>query len=295
MGASTNPAGLSLPRLLRRFWRKVLPTLGLVSLEAVADVLFPLFVGFAINGLIAGTHGGVAALGGLALAALAVGSARRFYDTRAYAGIYETTVHELVERESEAGRAVSTVAARVTLLTEFVEFLENSMPSIITSAISLVGILAIVASIDRGVLAGCLGLMALVLAQYTVTGRLNYRLNAGYNDELERQVSALSGDRTRLRRHVEALMRWNVKISDLETLNYAVVFAGVVALLVYAPIAIVQDSPAQYGIAFAAMLYVFQYIEVLAMLPFYLQQLIRLQEISGRLAATVGDSRLPAP
>ncbi|MEM9563325.1 MAG: ABC transporter six-transmembrane domain-containing protein [Actinomycetota bacterium] len=271
---------------LRFRWRIGL-TVTLVVVEAVVGLLFPLFIGIAINGLLDDSLDGVVALGGLGIAALAIGSLRRLIDTRTYTGIYRQVASEMVEAEQGKGTSTSTIAARTTLLTEFVEFLENSMPEIVNTVIGVVGTLVIIANLDIGLFWACLGLLAVILVTYWVTGGLNYRLNQGYNDELERQVATIeSGDRARIGLHFSALMRWNRRLSDLETGNYAVVWLGIIALLLYTPIAVVVPGETEYGFAFSVLVYVFQYVEVLAALPLFIQELVRLREISTRLPIT---------
>ncbi|MEM7417260.1 MAG: ABC transporter six-transmembrane domain-containing protein [Gemmatimonadota bacterium] len=279
--------------LVRRFWVRVSITTVLVVLESVVTVLFPLFIGLAINGLLVDSMNGVIAFGALVAAAVILGSARRAYDTRAYAAIYETTASELVERERARGTDVSTVVARTRLLSEFVQFLETSLPGVANGSISLVGTLVILATINIPVFLGCLGVVLVVVVQYALTGRLNYRLNEGFNDELEGQVDAIaSPDPVVARTHFRTLMRWSIRLSDLETVNYAVIFVAVIALLVYAPVALV-DQTAEYGFVFAALMYVFQFTGDLEAFPYYVQQVIRLREISARLGDT-GEDAAPA-
>lgn len=270
--------------LISRFRWRVSGTAALVLLEAVIELLFPLFIGIAINGLLHGNLAGVLALGGLGLGSLVIGSARRFFDTRAYTGIYRQVATEVVAYEQQKGSSTSTIAARTTLLNEFIEFLENSMPQIAKSAIGTAGMLVIIAAIDLSVFLSCLALLVLVVLTYWATGRLNFRLNRAYNDELEQQVETLAtGNAGLIGRHFTTLMGWNRRLSDLETLNYGAIWLGVIALLVYAPIAVITPGDTDYGFAFAAIIYVFQYIESLATLPLFIQQLIRLKEISTRL------------
>ncbi len=266
------------------FRLRVAATGVLVLVEAGLELLFPLFIGLAIDGLIDDRLDGVVALGLLGLAALIVGSGRRFFDTRTYAAVYERAAGRMVAREQERGTPTSTVAARTSLLGELVEFLENSMPEIISATIGTLGMLVIIAGLDIGVFLACLGLLALMLSIYWLSGDLNLRFNRGYNDELEAQVDAIdSRDPVRIGRHFSALMRWNRRLSDLETVNYIVIWLGIIALLVFTPIAIIEPGTTEYGRAFAAILYVFQFVEALVTLPLFIQQAVRLKEISTRL------------
>ena len=153
---------MSLVQLVRRFPWRVGSTIGLVLVESIIELLLPLFIGLAINDLLEDRYGGLIALAGLGIAALVVGSVRRFVDTRAYAGMYEVIASEMVEREQARGTETTRIAARTTLLGEFVEFLEDSMPQIISAAIGTVGILIIIAGLNTNVLFACLALFVLV-------------------------------------------------------------------------------------------------------------------------------------
>ncbi|MEL7207064.1 MAG: ABC transporter six-transmembrane domain-containing protein [Actinomycetota bacterium] len=274
--------------LIRRYRWRVGATLGLVLAEALIDLLFPLAIGVAINGLLDESVAGLVVLGALGVLALVVGSARRFFDTRAYAGIYETVAAETTDQQRRLGAPTSAIVARTNLLREFVEFLENTLPQLIGSAVTVVGTLGIIAALDLSVFVGCVALLGLIVATYVVTGPTNYGYNARYNDELEAQVDKLSGtDRRAVDGHFRELMRWNRKLSDLETVNYGVIWLGVIALLVYAPLAIIEPGQTEYGFAFSAIVYVFQYVEAIALLerrPLVAQASLERAGADGQLA-----------
>lgn len=260
-------------------------TFLLVVMEAALGLLFPLLLGNAIDDLMAGTYLGLMLLAGLGIAMVIIGSARRLYDTRVYSSIYRIVAAELVDRERRRQATLSRISARTGLLNEFVEFFENSMPEVVGALISLVGILVILASLSLPVLVGCVLLFLLVVLVYVVSGKLNYRLNAGYNSQLEQQVGAISSPRPdRAATHFGRLMKWNIRLSDLETVNYLVIWLGAIALLVFAPVAVVAGGALKYGVVLAVMMYVFDFIDWLVELPLHVQQVIRLQEISRRLS-----------
>ncbi len=276
---------LSLKTIFLRFKWRISFTFSLVFIETLLDLLYPLFIGWAINDLLAGKYDGVYLLVTLGVASILIGSARRFYDTRIYAGIYKTITPEMVSREKLRGQSTSTIAARSQLLTEFVEFLENAMPEVIGSMVGLVGVLMIISALNINVFAACLLLLGLILLIYMLTGSLNYRLNAGYNGELENQVGMIEQQNMKsLKAHYHKLMSWNIKLSDLETGNYFLIWLGVVALFAYSPVAAIGQGELNYGLIFSLMMYVFEFIEKAATLPLYLQQIIRLKEISTRIA-----------
>jgi ABC-type multidrug transport system fused ATPase/permease subunit len=277
---------ISFGSLFSRFRWRISLTFTLVIIESLLEVLYPLFIGLAINDLLAQRYEGLLHLGLLGVASLLIGSGRRFYDTRIYAGIYRQVAVELVERKQAAGASISQMTAHTNLLAEFVDFLEDTMPELIGALVAVVGILVITAQLSLPVFVGCLALFLLLIVVYTITGRRNFQLNAGYNNQLEKAVDAIaSKQRDRLTNHFHRLVQWNVHLSDLETLNYAVFWLGAVALFLFTPYSAVRAGVLEYGLVFSLLLYVFEFIEWLSDLPLHIQQAIRLREISRRLTS----------
>lgn len=277
-------ANITITSLVSRFKGKVSLTLLLVLAEAILGLLFPLFIGYAINDLLVEKFTGIYLLGGLGIFSLIVGSGRRFYDTRIYSQIYIRISEEMVAKEQARESSLSKISARASLLTEFVEFLENSMPMILESIISVVGILVIIFTLNLTVFWASIGLFILMVVIYLLSGKLNYRFNEGYNNEIENQVTALtSQDLGIIRKHLKAVTIWNIKLSDLETWNYAAIWLGIIAVLLVTPLVVIGSGVINYGRVFSILMYVFQYTESLLMLPYFIQQIIRLQEISTRL------------
>lgn len=250
-------------------------------LEAVGWVLFPLVIGRAIDSVIAGSRRGLHELALLGVVTMGVHIARRVYDSRAYGRIYVRLSRDLVARQAETSTSAKT--ARLGMLKEVVEFFENSLPSLVSAVLGLVGTVAILAVLNLPVFAGCAAVMGATAAVYALTGRLTTRFNEGYNDEFERRVEAVeSGKPRQVERHVRRMMRWNIKLSDLEAANFGVVWVLMVALLVFAVSASVTDQ-VQYGEVFAVVMYVFEFMEAVTLLPLHYQQWLRLREIAGRL------------
>ena len=294
MTAEAAPARFGVWGLVKRFRWRVVGTLALVVLESVGFLLFPLLMGITIDGLLEDDYRGLFVFFAALVVTLAIAAGRRFFDTRAYTSVYRTVASEMVENERRKGTPVSKIAARSTLLVEFIEFLENSLPMILGSFISITGTLVILFGMDARVGVASLGLIGLIGGVYVATLRLNTRFNTGYNDELESQVDAISSNSMpETMAHFRRLMRWNVKLSDLETINYSIIFVGVVALMIFSPVALVSEG-ARYGLVFSGIMYVLQYIEDLLSAPLHLQQLIRLREIGTRLS-TAPDELQEAP
>lgn len=275
---------ISINSLIIKYKWKISLTFILVIIDSLLYLFFPLFIGFAINDLLVDKYTGIYQLAGLGVLSLLAGSARRFYDTRIYSSIYTEVASSLVEKEERKGSSVSKTVARTNLLREFIEFLEESMPEIVGGIVSIFGIIVIVFSLNENVAYACISMFFLLALTYTASGKLNYQLNARYNDKLEEMVDSIgSKNRKVIKGYFGSLMKWNIKLSDLETINFAVIWVGIIALFIYTPISVIDSGVVKYGLVFSVLIYVFDYIDNVVDFPLHIQQLIRLHEISNRL------------
>lgn len=275
---------ISLKILIKRFWKKTIWTWFLVILEGVTLLLFPLIIGWAVDDLINKQLAGIFQLAGLCLVLLIVGSGRRFYDTRAYGRIYKTVSNEMVGRQIDGKINVSKIAARTNLFSEFIEFLENSIPDIFSHLIGLTGTLVIISIIDIRVFIACfVGTIITSLIFYFSQNKMLY-LNKGQNDEFEKQVDLISShDRSKIKTHFSRLTKWNIRLSDLETINFSLTWIALSFVLLISIIVVGSSQSATFGQVITVVMYVFGFIESILTFPLYYQQIIRLQEIASRL------------
>lgn len=256
-------------------------TFTLILLEAAASLLFPLFIGMAVDDALSGDYTGAIQLGVLGLCALGAGAGRRFFDTRFYAKVYEEQGDKILKLQAEESTSVKT--ARLNMLREVIAFMEHSFPALTNSTIGFVGVIIIIATLSFQVFIGTLIASVLIMVIYLLTGKRTTRYNKGYNDELETQVSAIeSNEPDQTRGHIKRLMRWSIRLSDLETVNFSVSWIFLMAFLVVSIVVSAGDSTIQTGGLFALVMYVFQYIESLMSLPYFYQQWLRLREIGER-------------
>lgn len=256
----------------------------LILADSALSVLYPLFIGYAIDDAIKQTYSGAIWLAGLGVTTLVVASARRFYDSRFYAKVLEKMTVELNEKLMETSS--STKAARFHMLNEMVEFFENNIPALVRSVIGLAGTLMVIATLNLDILWLCLGVMLLVIIVYGVTGNKTLRYNKEYNNELEGQVDIVSENNTdMLRQHIRRLMKWNIKLSDLEMINFSIVWLTMIIALVYAINFAAQGNAITYGAIFSLVMYFFQFMEDVISLPLFYQQWLRLKEIGQRLSS----------
>ena len=267
------------------FWQykwRLLFTLFLILSEAGLAILFPLFIGKAVDAAIHHSYLGAIQLGIVGLLALIIGMGRRVYDSRFYAQIFERLGTQMIGRSQESND--STKTAHLHMLEEIVEFMENTVPELINQIIGLAGIVLILAFLNIQIFVGAVITLFLIFIVYILSGEKTTRFNSAYNDELEKQVEVIAlQDRRTLSAHLRELMRWNIKLSDLEALNFSLSWLILMAFLVISIVLAIQSGITQYGALFALVMYVFQLIEHIVALPLYYQYWLRLTEIVQRL------------
>ena len=218
----TNDTTVSLRRLFASHRWRILLTWGLVLLEAAAMLMFPLVMGIAIDGMLQQRYFGLGLLGGLGAFAVLVGALRRFYDTRVYSKIYARVAEQIVAHEHRRKTEVSAITPRTNMATEFVEFLENSLPEIINCVIGLVGALLMISFLQLDSFFACLAATVVIVIIYAATSGRTLRLNQGANDESERRVDVIGrNDRQEVSGHFRQMMRWNIRLSGLETATFS--------------------------------------------------------------------------
>ena len=272
--------------LLKDFLRnQMLPfgfTCSLILMEALLTLLFPLFIGYALEDAMSGTYRGVFQLGTLCLATLIVGVGRRFFDSRFYAKVYKKMGALIIAGLNE--QDTSTKSARLGMIKELVEFLEFSLPELINAMITLVGVATIVATLNLNVFWGTLITTILILVFYWISSAKTLRFNKASNDELERQVDVISkNNETELKSHLKKMMQWNVRLSDLEAVNFSLSWLVLIIFLMVSIVISVDAQFVKYGALFSLIMYVFQYMENVINIPFFYQSWLRLREMTNRL------------
>ncbi|MEM7367041.1 MAG: ABC transporter six-transmembrane domain-containing protein [Bacteroidota bacterium] len=273
---------MKLSLIFSEFRWKFILNFFLILSEAIIELLFPLFIGFAIDDAIKGEYLGALQLGGLGVAIIFIGGGRRFFDSRFYAQVYQKLGRQIMSRLKEEDASVKS--ARLSMISEVVEFLENSLPELLANVIGMVGVVIIIIGLNIQVFLWSLLATVLVFLIYFLTRKKTLRLNAAYNDEIEKQVKIIhSNDSGRLSSHLQNLMKWNIKLSDLEVVNFSVSWIVLICFLVISIMLSAGTGTVEYGALFSLIMYVFQYIGSVIALPFFYQSWLRLSEIRQRL------------
>ena len=275
---------MTLISIFKQFKWRISFTISLVLLEGYLFVLFPLVIGYAIDDLLNNSYYGLIQLAALGVAELVVGSARRFYDSRAYAGIYQELGTQVINNDNKS--STSILSARINMLEELVEFFENTFPDLFHSLINLIGTVIILYSFSQNIFYGCILLAILTVVVFGLTSKKTMAYNHHYNNALEEQVDIIDKRQPeKFKFYMRDLMRWNIKLSDLETINFSIVWLAIVGLFLFAIVDIIQNSTAavEYGAVLSVVMYVFQYADGLIEIPENYQEWLRLKDISKRL------------
>ncbi|MEM7351487.1 MAG: ABC transporter six-transmembrane domain-containing protein [Acidobacteriota bacterium] len=273
---------IHLGAIARAFRWPIAGTWAIVLVENVLLALIPLLIGFAIDGLLAGGLRELGLLGGVLVLLTVIAVLRRFYDTRVYSRI-RVELGTRVDRK-QATLDVSAKDARLDMARELVDFLEIEAPGLLTAIVQMV-VTLVVLSIFHVHLAFSAGAVTLAMVVvYSCFHNRFYRLNAELNAQKEQQVRIV-GERRRLSllRHLRALQRSEIRISDTEAIVYGMIFLSQIAFIICNLWLASRLEDMSTGKIFAIVTYSWEYIEAALMLPIAMQSWSRLSEISSRI------------
>ncbi|MCR9137674.1 MAG: ABC transporter six-transmembrane domain-containing protein [Alphaproteobacteria bacterium] len=273
---------LTIGTLLHVFRLRILLPWAMVLAETSLMALIPLFIGFAIDGLLAGTSRELWTLAAIMLALVVVAVIRRVYDTRVYAAIRVELGKEQAARSADL--PVSALNARLGMGRELVDFLEQTLPEAMAAAVQLT-IALIVLYAFAPVLALAGGVAALVmLAIYALFHRRFFHLNGALNQQTEKQVHVLEQRKARpVRAHLMRLRHHEVRLSDTEAVLYGAIFIVLLGLILFNLWFAATELKITFGTIFSIISYSWEFVESALALPFTLQSWSRLSEIMRRL------------
>ncbi len=273
---------LTIGTLLSVFRWRVGLTWFLILAETALTVLIPLFVGFAIDGLLSEDFEPFVQLGALMVALTMISVIRRIYDTRVYGMIRVELGKALAARFSNL--PISSLNARIGMGRELADFLEEILPSAIAGVVQFV-VSAILLFYFSPVLAlSACGVLVGMISVYALFHSTFWQWNRALNEQMEHQVSVLEQRRDRpVFVHLSKLRRFEVKLSDTEAVLYGVIFILLIGLLLFNLWFATQNLDATPGMIFSIISYSWEFAEAALALPVTLQSWSRLSEITTRL------------
>lgn len=274
----------TLKKLARLHSKKLILTLMLVVAENVVYLLYPLMAGFAINAIIKGQsiHALLYAL--VVFTMWAIGAARRSMDTRTFARIYAGLAVPVILAQRKDNHSHSTVAARVTLSREFVDFFETHLPLLITSLASITGAVIMLLTIELWAGVACLSILiffSFFLSGYT---RKNEYLYEKLNNRLEKEVGFVGyASEQTLTKHYAFLARLRIRLSDREAFGYLSI--GIAAALLFAVTILLMSVKGveNAGHIYSVMTYMWMFAMSLDDAPSLLEKYSQLKEIGKRV------------
>ena len=280
-----------LTRVLREFRGRLCLTYTLFTIEMLAALLRPYFLGSAIDGLLRGSYVGLAQLSVAHLLYLGVGTMRHMYDTRTFTAMYTSFVTGLLARRTDDAN-VSRQSAHSMLSRQVVDFLEYDFNYVVEAVYNVFGSLILLALYNRTVVSICLAVLVPVILLGHRYGRRAIRLNYQQHDELERQVDVIGGrDTVAIAEHYRRLREWQVRLSDQEAWNF-----GVTELLVLIAITAslivtteMHGAALQVGAVVGIYNYILKFASGLETIPYMIQRFGALKDILRRLGVAATE------
>jgi ABC transporter transmembrane region len=285
---------IDLINILRNFPGRIALTWGIVIFENILIALVPLLIGLTIDGLLAGRLDELGWMVATLASLCVVAVGRRIYDTRTFGTIRLHLGDELHCRIPDL--KISARSARLDMSREIVDFLEHGAPELITAIIQITVSLVILSSFDFKLGLSSIAVLVGMILVYGCFHSRFYKHNANLNEQREKQVDALaSGNRLGIFRHLRALRRHEVSISDTEAVVYGGIFLLQIAFIaanLFLGAAIFDVTAGQI---FSIATYSWEFVEAALLLPFALQSWSRLSEIIGRINGhEAGDRQMGA-
>ncbi len=282
--AVSNSAVKTLKLLGQRHSRKLILTFLLVAAENITMLLYPLLAGFAINAIVTGQALHAVLYAVMVFVMWAIGAARRSIDTRTFARIYAELAVPVIIAQREEQYSASTIAARVALSREFVDFFEKHLPVLVTSVASIIGAAAMLLLLQFWTGVACLFILAFFALFLPGFSSRNEALFVRLNDRLEKEVAFVnSASRRSLSRHYDVLARLRIKLSDREAFGYLAI--GTVTAILFASTILTMsfEGGLDAGHIYSVMTYMWMFAMSLDDGPQLLEKYSQLKDIGKRV------------
>jgi len=265
-------------------------TFGLVAVENVLYLIYPLSAGFAVDAILRGDALGALVYAAVVSAFWTLGALRRAVDTRTFTRIYADIAVPVVLNQRNHRQSTSTAAARVMLAREFVDFFEKHIPVMATALVSLVGAVSMLLLLEPWLGAVAVAALALCAACTPSFARANLYLHQRLNDRLEKEVALVDsvGPAT-LGRHYRQLSRIRIALSDREAGAYLSIGIVAVTLFVTAIWRLAASEGISAGHIYTVVTYLWMFVGSLDEIPTLADHFAKLRDIGKRVQPRLGD------
>ncbi|KPN72138.1 ABC transporter six-transmembrane domain-containing protein [Neisseria sp. 83E34] len=264
--------------------KKLLVTFGIVALENLLFLSYPVFGGFAVNAVMQGKVWHALAYALVVLLIWLVGAARRSADTRVFARIYSEIVVPVIVKQRIQGQTPSQITARVALSREFVDFFEMHLPMAVTSLVSVFGAVIMLVLLEFWV--GVLSMMVLAVFLLLLPGfsRMSEKLYFKLNNRLERDVDMIqAAPEAMLHKHFGLVARLRILISNREALGYLCIGAAMAVLFGFTFVWITLNGYGSAGHIYSLTTYLWMFAMSLDDMPQLVESYSNLRDIARRV------------
>ncbi|MDU5780787.1 MAG: ABC transporter six-transmembrane domain-containing protein [Pantoea sp.] len=274
----------TLKMLGRRHRKKLLLTFLLVVVENVMYLLYPLLAGFAINAILSGRALHAMLYAGMVFIMWAIGAARRSVDTRTFARIYAELAVPVILTQRSENQGASTIAARVTLSREFVDFFEKHLPVLITSVASITGAAVMLLAIEFWTGIACIAILVFFGGFLPGFTRKNEALFVRLNNRLEKEVGFVStASAPALAKHYGVLAGLRIRLSDREAMGYLAIGCVTALLFAMTILYMTLNGVHDAGHIYSVMTYMWMFAMSLDDGPQLLEKYSQLKDIGRRV------------
>ena len=256
----------------------------LLVVENLLRLAQPFLLGQAVNGLLTSSYFGLWWFLAGHAGHMFVQFARQMYDTRVYSRMYAKRVTNLVCNQREANIPTSRVAARASLSRQFITFVEQQVPKLVSSLFSCVGAIAMLFYYDWRIVIACLVIALPVFVlnyiySHSVKG-VSRVLHDRWEDEVEIIEKASDEE---VATHYNGMTSCWVKMSDLEARTTGLTEFFVMGLMAFALLTICRIPGILAGDIFAVFRYLMMFVMGIDTIPRLVEQFARLKDIVQRL------------
>ncbi len=283
--SASGSASGTLKSLASRHRKKLFFTFLLVVAENVTYLLYPIIAGVSINAILSGQTLNAVLYGLMILFIWCLGAARRSVDTRTFTRIYAVLAVSVVMTQRKNNLNHSTVAARVALSREFVDFFELHLPMLITSLVSMIGAAVMLLIIESWAGIACLVILAFLACFLPGFTQRNEALYNKLNNRLEKEVDFVTKATTlSLKRHYSTLAKLRIRLSDREATGYLSIGVLVAMLFSLTIIWMTKSKGISAGHIYSVMTYMWMFATSLDDGPQLLEKYSQLKDIGKRVS-----------
>ena len=273
---------LSFWRIIRNHRYKVFGTFVLLLLENILFLIHPLFIGKAIDGAIVKNYSFLWIMITLYIISIFIGTMRRMVDTRIYSQMHFNIAESILNSPSDSPNAQKI--SQVELTADIMETINEDIPMFLESVIQIVGSFIILAQFKYSYFTVSLVVLFIIALIYVFITKNVYSLNRQLNDNYESYIRSISTQKYHnFSKYFTRMNHFKIKLSDLESQVYAILYMGILGILVFILLKETTNTQATAGGIFAVIAYVLQFEEGIAELPYLYQKLIGTNEIIHRI------------